>query len=47
MCTVLFIIQAVIKTSAHRDLYISKSENGNTPLHTSCENGDLEIVKVT
>ena len=40
-------IQAVIKTDAGRGLYTSESENGNTPLHISCENGDLEIVKVT
>ena len=38
--------QAVIKTDAGRDLCTVEGENGNTPLHSSCEKGDLEIVKV-
>ena len=36
----------MIKTNAGRELCTVESENGNTPLHSSCENGDLEIVKV-
>ena len=36
----------MIKTDAGRDLFTVEGENGNTPLHSSCENGDLEIVKV-
>ena len=40
-------IQAVIKTDAGRDLCTVEGENGNTPLHFSCEKGDLEIVKVS
>ena len=45
-CLQCYNIQAVIKTNAGRGLCTVESENGNTPLHSSCENGDFEIVKV-
>ena len=32
--------------NAGRDLCTVEGEYGNTPLHSSCENGNLEIVKV-
>ena len=31
---------------AGRNLCTVEGENGNTPLHSSCEKGNLEIVKV-
>ena len=34
------------KTDAGHDLCTVEMEIGNTPLHSSCEKGDLEIVKV-
>ena len=39
--------QAVINTDAGRDLCTVKGENGNTPLHSSCQKGDVQIVKVS
>ena len=36
----------MIKTDAGRDLCTVEGENGNTPLHSACEKGDLEIAKV-
>ena len=43
----MYYYQAVINTDAGRDLCIVQGENGNTPLHSSCQKGDLEIVKVS
>lgn len=37
----------MVKTDAGRGLCMVESENGNTPLHSSCEKGDVEIVKVS
>ena len=37
----------MIKIDAGRDLCTVEDENGNTPLHSSCEKGNLEIVKVS
>ena len=39
--------QAVINTDAGRDLCSVEGENGNTPLHSSCQKGDLELAKVS
>ena len=48
---VLLFTQAVINTNTLantvRDLCRVEGENGKTPLHLSCEKGDLEIVKVS
>ena len=35
-----------MKKDAGRNLCNIEGENGNTPLHSSCEKGDLKIVKV-
>lgn len=36
-----------MKTDAGCSLCLVEDENGNIPLHSSCEKGNLELVKVS
>ena len=40
------LLQAVIASDAGRDLCSVEDRNGNTPLHSSCAKGDVELIKV-
>ena len=39
--------KVVIASDAGRDLCSVEDRNGNTPLHSSCAKGDVELVKVS
>jgi len=43
----IFLTKAVITSDAGRDLCSVEDRNGNTPLHSSCAKGDVELVKVS